>query len=67
MSNLVYLLLAVTISLVGSLVVWFRHRPPRSLEFGIDEFQKELEALAPEQNSPPPPFPSTSRPEDRAR
>lgn len=67
MSNLVYLLLAVTISLVGSLVVWFRHRPPRSFEFGIDEFQKELEALAPEQNSPPSILRSTSSPEDQAR
>lgn len=65
MSNLVYLLLAVTISLVGSLVVWYRHRQPRSLEFGIDEFQRELEALAPEQGSPPP-FPAPRVSDDRA-
>jgi len=51
-SNLVYLLLAVAFSLIGSLFVWLRHRQPRSLEYGIDEFQRELNALSPEQ--PPP-------------
>ncbi len=49
MSNLVYLLLAVTLSLMGSLWVWYRHRRPRSTEDRIDEFQRELRALAPDQ------------------
>lgn len=63
MSNLVYLLLAVTFSLLGSLFVWYRHRQPRSLEYAIDEFQRELEALAPGQQPGPPP-PSPPRPPD---
>ncbi|HUP69801.1 MAG TPA: hypothetical protein VM142_08295 [Acidimicrobiales bacterium] len=68
MSNLVYLLLAVTFSLLGSLVVWYRHRQPRSLEYAIDEFQRELQALAPEHSGPgpTPPSPPLRPPDERA-
>ncbi|MGI8686823.1 MAG: hypothetical protein ACR2MO_17325 [Acidimicrobiales bacterium] len=48
MSNLIYLLAALSLSVVGSLALWYRHRKPRSMEFGVDEFQRELKALAPE-------------------
>ena len=48
MSNLLYLLVAVALSVIGSLALWYRHRKPRSLEYGVDEFQRELRALAPE-------------------
>ncbi|HEX2701054.1 MAG TPA: hypothetical protein VHM89_12705 [Acidimicrobiales bacterium] len=48
MSNLLYLLAALTLSVVGSVALWYRHRKPRSMEFGVDEFQRELRALAPE-------------------
>ncbi len=48
MSNLIYLLLAVAFSIIGSLILWYRHRRPRSMEAGIDEFNRELRALAPE-------------------
>lgn len=51
MSNLLYLLLAVSLSVVGSVVLWLRHRKPRSLESGIEEFQRELRALAPERRN----------------
>ncbi len=47
MSNLVYLGLAVAISLVGCIVLWLRNRRPRSMEHSIREFSRELEALAP--------------------
>jgi hypothetical protein len=46
-SSLIYLLVAMTLSIVGSLILWYRHRRPRSLEYGIDEFSRELRALAP--------------------
>ncbi len=49
MSNLLYLLAALSLSVVGSIALWYRHRKPRSLEYGVDEFQRELKALAPEQ------------------
>jgi hypothetical protein len=48
MSNLLYLLVALGLSVIGSLILWFRRRKPRSMEAGIHEFNKELRALAPE-------------------
>lgn len=50
MSNLLYVLVAVALSIIGSLAVWYHHRKPRSLEHGVDEFQRELRALAPDRN-----------------
>ena len=47
MSNLLYLVVALGGSVVGSLVLWARHRKPTSMESGIDEFNRGLQALAP--------------------
>lgn len=49
MSNLLYLLVAVLLSAVGCTFLWLRHRKPQNLESGIDEFSRELRALAPDQ------------------
>jgi hypothetical protein len=51
MSSLAFLAVAVALSLLGSLILWLRHRRPRSLEAGIDEFTRELKALAPDRKS----------------
>ena len=48
MSNLLYLGIAVAVSIVGIAVLWYRNRKPRSLNSGIEEFQRELRALAPD-------------------
>ena len=48
MSNLLYLFIAVVLSGLGWMFIWLRHRQPTSMEFGIDEFNRELKALAPE-------------------
>lgn len=48
MSNLVYLVVAVAGSVVGSFILWFRSRKPTSMESGIDEFHRGLQALSPE-------------------
>lgn len=53
MSSLVYLLVAVALSVVGSLIIYYRHRRPKSLESGIDEFSRELRALAPKRDRGP--------------
>jgi hypothetical protein len=45
-SALFFLLLALVISGVGTLVVYLRHRTPGSLESGIDSFRREMDALA---------------------
>jgi hypothetical protein len=42
-----FLLLAVVISVVGSLVLYMRSRTPTSLDSGIDNFRREMQALAP--------------------
>jgi len=47
-TNLVYLGIAVVLSLLGSLILWLRHRKPRSMEAHIQRFARELEALAPD-------------------
>jgi hypothetical protein len=43
----VFLVLAVVLAVVGSAVVWYRMRTPRSVASGIDDFQREMQALAP--------------------
>jgi hypothetical protein len=50
-SSLVYLLIAVLLSVIGTLILWYRHRRPRSMEEGIEEFSRELRALAPERRT----------------
>lgn len=52
MTNLLYVGIAVAISAVAILVLWYRNRKPRSLESGIEEFQRELRALAPDRGRP---------------
>ena len=47
MSPLVFLLLAAVLFVVGSVVLWLRHRPPSSYDSGIKAFQREMQALAP--------------------
>ncbi|HEX2273254.1 MAG TPA: hypothetical protein VHG90_05210 [Acidimicrobiales bacterium] len=53
MSNLAYLGIAVVISLIGFLVLWLRHRRPRSMEHSMRAFTRELDALAPSDNAAP--------------
>jgi hypothetical protein len=48
MMNLVYLGIAVVLSGAGSLVLWLRHRKPKSMEAHMQRFARELEALAPD-------------------
>lgn len=53
MSGLVFLLAALALSVVGSLVLWLRHRHPTSMEQGIDDFSREMQALAPQRQLDP--------------
>lgn len=48
MSNLAYLGVAIIFSIIGCLVIYLRSRKPTSLNSGIEEFQRELRALAPD-------------------
>ena len=47
MSSLLYLGIAVVISVIGGLYIYVRNRKPTSLNHGIEEFQREMRALAP--------------------
>jgi hypothetical protein len=49
-SNLIYLGVVVLLSVLGSLVLYLRNRQPKSMESGIEQFARELKALAPEQD-----------------
>jgi hypothetical protein len=49
-----FLMIAVVISVVGSAVLYLRSRTPSSLEAGIDNFRREMQALAPRDEPPPP-------------
>ena len=47
-SALVFLLIVLVVSGVGALVLWLQHRSPTTLESGIESFQREMRALAPD-------------------
>jgi hypothetical protein len=44
-SQLVYLVAAIGVSVIGSLIVYYRHGRPRSIEDGVQQFSKGLDAL----------------------
>ena len=48
MSNLVFLLIALVLSVVGVFALWVRNRAPSSPHSSIDEFHEKMQALAPE-------------------
>ncbi len=48
MSNLVFLLVAVVISVVGVGILVLRSRPPSSPNSSIDQFHDKMRALAPD-------------------
>ena len=54
MNPVAFLMIAVVISIVGSLVLYLRSRTPTSLESGIDNFRREMQALAPRDDEPAP-------------
>lgn len=54
MSNAAFLLIVVVISVVGSLYLWLRSRKPTSFMSSIEEFQREMGALARDPNREPP-------------
>jgi hypothetical protein len=47
MSAVVFLLIVIVVSAIGSFILWLQHRSPSTLESGIDAFQREMDALAP--------------------
>jgi hypothetical protein len=46
--GLAFLAIAVVVSVVGTLVLWARNRDATTLDHGVDEFRREMDALSPE-------------------
>lgn len=46
MGNLIFLVGAITLSIVGSVLLWLRYRKPTSFMSSIDDFQAEMTALS---------------------
>lgn len=46
MSGAAFLLIAVVLSLLGTLIVWLRTRKPTSWDSGISEFSRNMDALS---------------------
>jgi len=65
MSALIFLGIALVLSVVGFLILWIRNRPPRSVDAHIRAFARELEALAPEPQAPAPRPGAARRPPPR--
>ena len=47
-SNLLYLVGAMVMAIIGGMIVVLRHRKPKSVEANITTFSRGLRALAPE-------------------
>lgn len=47
MSAIIFLALALVVSLVGCGVLWYQHRQPNTYDSGIQAFRREMDALRP--------------------
>lgn len=64
MSNAAFLLIAIAVSIVGSMFLWLRTRKPQTFMSSIDNFQQEMAALArdPHEQMAPPRRPTKLKP-----
>lgn len=53
MGAVVFLSIAVAVSVIGSTVLYLRNRPRSSPESSIDSFRREMQALAPREVTEP--------------
>ncbi len=69
MNALMFLGIALVLSLIGCGILWMRSRQPGSMEAHIRDFERELEALAPgnppDRPRPRPAPPRGDEPDDR--
>jgi hypothetical protein len=47
MGALIFLALALLVSVVGCGILWWQHRTPNTVDSGIEAFRREMDALAP--------------------
>ncbi len=53
MTGVIFLLIALGLSVAGTLVVMLRHRQPTAEHHGIEAFAREMDALAPQDGVDP--------------
>jgi hypothetical protein len=46
MGNAAFVLIAVSVAALASLLLWLLHRRPRTFMSSIDDFQREMKALS---------------------
>jgi hypothetical protein len=69
MTALWFLAAALAVSAIGSLIIVLRHRQPSTEDWSVEEFRREMQALAPDttrvhqepRRAMPPPSRSSSR------
>lgn len=54
MGNAAFLLAAVGLSILGSLLLWLRSRQPKGSMSSVDDFQREMRALGRDDEAGPP-------------
>ena len=54
MSNLAFLVGAVVLAALGGVVVWLRHRQPKSVDATMESFRRGLDVIAPDSRSASP-------------
>jgi hypothetical protein len=52
-SNLLFLVAAVAVAALGIAVLWARSRAPRSVDSGVEGFNRQMDALSPRDKRPP--------------
>ena len=53
MDNAAFLLAAIGLSILGSLLLWLRSRQPKRSMSSVDDFQREMRALGRDGDDPP--------------
>lgn len=67
LANLAYLIGAVVVAVVLGLLIWLRHRKPKSVDANMASFRRGLSALAPDHDSPGPTVRPPLRPNEPSR
>jgi hypothetical protein len=60
-----FLLIAIGLSVIGSLAIWAFNRKPKTFMSSIDDFEREMKALGRDPDAPPPRSRSDFRPDLR--
>jgi hypothetical protein len=65
MQAILFLAFAAALCGIGGLILYVRHRQPSGMESGMDEFRREMAALAPPADDPAPKLRMAKRPTPR--